>query len=184
VAPGSRTDTRAWLATCLLPLFISFVLSPSLYLSRCSRSDYLDRRILTRQHTFEPNMNWSHYYADGNEIQRYWRSLAEKYDCMKYIKLSHTVIEARWDEASVKWDVQVRDEIKDRVIKDTADILISSTGFLKNWKWPDIPGCESTKDTWFTRLTGRMTLTVWTRKSQSLVVGVVPSKLCRHCSRR
>lgn len=32
---------------------------------------------------------------------------------------------------------------KDRVFDDWCDVLISATGFLSQWKWPDIPGLDA-----------------------------------------
>jgi hypothetical protein len=62
----------------------------------------------TYQATFEPNYTWSRFYASAPEIHQYWKKVAAKYDCMKYIKLQQKVVEARWSELSSQWDLKVR----------------------------------------------------------------------------
>ena len=59
------------------------------------------------QATFEPNKDWSQFYASSREIHGYWKSVVEKYGCMKYIKLNQKVQQAVWDEKSSKWQLQV-----------------------------------------------------------------------------
>lgn len=117
----------------------------------------------TYQATFEPNKEWSTFYASAPEIYQYWKRVANKYGCGKYIKFKQQVVEAVWNETKSKWQLQVsicvtvRDQradienskIKDvdtgSVYSDKADVLISATGALNNWKWPDIPGLHEFK---------------------------------------
>lgn len=75
---------------------------------------FVDRLVLledipahTYQATFEPNKEWSQFYASAPEIHRYWKRVAQKYGCMKYIKFKQRVVEARWDEENSKWLLQV-----------------------------------------------------------------------------
>ncbi|KAJ5595436.1 uncharacterized protein N7459_001644 [Penicillium hispanicum] len=60
----------------------------------------------TYQATFEPNKEWSKFYASAPEIHGYWKRVAEKYGCMKHIKLNHQVSGAVWDENTSKWQLQ------------------------------------------------------------------------------
>jgi cation diffusion facilitator CzcD-associated flavoprotein CzcO len=61
----------------------------------------------TYQATFEPNKEWSTFYAAAPEIHAYWKRVAEKYGCMKYIKLKQAVVEAVWDDSKSKWQLKV-----------------------------------------------------------------------------
>lgn len=61
----------------------------------------------TYQATFEPNHEWSQFYATSQEIHRYWKKVVAKYDCMRHIKLNHQIVKAQWDESQGKWQVQV-----------------------------------------------------------------------------
>jgi cation diffusion facilitator CzcD-associated flavoprotein CzcO len=61
----------------------------------------------TYQATFAPNHEWSQFYASAPEIHAYWKKVAHKYSCMKYIKLQQQVISATWDEDTAKWRLKV-----------------------------------------------------------------------------
>ncbi|RAL16150.1 flavin-containing monooxygenase [Aspergillus homomorphus CBS 101889] len=97
----------------------------------------------TYQASFEPNKEWSTFYAAAPEIHRYWKRVAEKYGCLEHIKLKQQVIEATWDDASSEWKLQVRDLASGSTYQDRCDVLISATGALNEWKWPNIPGLHS-----------------------------------------
>lgn len=70
-------------------------------------------------------------YAEAPEIHAYFKSCAEKWGCMKYIKLSHQVTEARWDEETSTWKIKVKDLQTGETIEDECDVLLSATGVLK-----------------------------------------------------
>lgn len=61
----------------------------------------------TYQATFEPNHDWSQFYATSQEIHAYWRKVVAKYHCMRHIKLNHQVVKAVWDDRQSKWQVEV-----------------------------------------------------------------------------
>lgn len=62
----------------------------------------------TYQPTFEPNREWTQFYASAKEIHQYWEHVIGKYDCMRFIKLKHEVIRARWDSEHSEWQLKVR----------------------------------------------------------------------------
>jgi len=64
----------------------------------------------------------------------------EKYQVAKYIKLNHRVIKAEWNPSSGKWDLQIHNTVSDQLVTDTADFVLSTTGALSRWRWPDIAG--------------------------------------------
>ncbi|KAJ5439050.1 uncharacterized protein N7458_010048 [Penicillium daleae] len=99
----------------------------------------------TYQATFEPNKEWSSFYATSPEIHQYWKRVVEKYGCMKHIKLKQQVEGVTWDEKSSKWNVQIQDLDSGSTYNDRADVLIQATGALNNWKWPNIPGLHDFK---------------------------------------
>jgi cation diffusion facilitator CzcD-associated flavoprotein CzcO len=57
----------------------------------------------TYQLSFEPNKEWSEFYASAKEIHQYWKNVAKKYNCDQYFRLGRRVIEARWDAAQSLW---------------------------------------------------------------------------------
>jgi cation diffusion facilitator CzcD-associated flavoprotein CzcO len=78
----------------------------------------------------------------------------EKYKLMRYIKLQHELIHARYDESSAKWHLRFRrpatnSDLAARIhheeIEDTADVLFTDFGGLSRWTWPDISGLNEFK---------------------------------------
>ena len=92
---------------------------------------------------FEPNPNWSAFYASGGEILDYFKTAVAKWNLARDVKLGHRVSHAQFDEASGKWNLKV--DTKDGTIDDTADVLVSAVGFLSKWRWPNITGLHDFK---------------------------------------
>ncbi|KAJ5946109.1 hypothetical protein N7454_002948 [Penicillium verhagenii] len=99
----------------------------------------------TYQASFEPNKEWSSFYAPAAEIHRYWQRVVHKYGCRKYMKLKQQVLGANWDESDCKWRLEVEDIESGSKYRDQCDVLIQATGCLNNWKWPTIPGLHDFK---------------------------------------
>jgi cation diffusion facilitator CzcD-associated flavoprotein CzcO len=88
---------------------------------------------------------WSTYYSTAPEILAYFKKVADDYGLREYIRLSHKIIEAVWDEVSQEWLVKVEDLTTGRVISDRCNVLINAAGVLNKWKWPAIKGRETFK---------------------------------------
>ncbi|KAL4794375.1 hypothetical protein BDV19DRAFT_390214 [Aspergillus venezuelensis] len=99
----------------------------------------------TYQATFEPNKEWSTFYAAAPEIHKYWKHVSDKYGCEKYIKFKHQVCGATWDNVRSKWTLQVKNLDSDEIIEDQCDIVVSASGALNEWKWPEIEGLHDFK---------------------------------------
>ncbi|KAH0835350.1 putative sterigmatocystin biosynthesis monooxygenase stcW [Fonsecaea pedrosoi] len=97
------------------------------------------------QFTWEPYPEWNYFYSPASEILEYFRRLAKKYELYRFIRLSHKVIGATWNESEGTWNVTIEDLTTGRVFDDQAHFLISGSGILNNWKWPDIPGLDTFK---------------------------------------
>jgi cation diffusion facilitator CzcD-associated flavoprotein CzcO len=78
---------------------------------------------------FEPNPNWTHFYAESPEIWQYMKNTAVKYDLDRYVSYNSKLIESIWDEESGKWKVKVEKE--GGAIEDECDVLVNAAGFLK-----------------------------------------------------
>ena len=59
-------------------------------------------------YAFEPNHDWSHFFAKRDELFNYFERVADKYDLRKHIRLGTEVVEARYDEASDRWRITAR----------------------------------------------------------------------------
>ncbi|KAF4604670.1 hypothetical protein EYR40_003448 [Pleurotus pulmonarius] len=122
------------------------------------------------QLSFENNTNWSSFYSPGPEILAYLQGVVDKYKLMKYMKLQHRLVEAKWDDDAGKWRLRMRRPVLSAVgeaafrqpppneagtssvpkvefeeFEDSADVLFTGIGNLNRWYWPDIPGLEDFK---------------------------------------
>ncbi|RMJ03531.1 hypothetical protein CDV36_014938 [Fusarium kuroshium] len=95
------------------------------------------------QFTWEPNPDWNNFYSPAPEILEYFKRLAKKYDLYRFIKLSHQVVGARWISSEGIWRIKVKVLETDTIIEDWCHFMITASGILNNWKWPDIPGLHS-----------------------------------------
>lgn len=93
---------------------------------------------------FEPNHEWSHFFAKRNELWSYFERIADKYGLRKHIAFRTEVIEAAFDEAGARWHVTVRNP-DGSIATHTARILVSAAGILNRPRLPDIPGRDSFK---------------------------------------
>ncbi|KAI6773035.1 hypothetical protein HG530_003993 [Fusarium avenaceum] len=92
---------------------------------------------------FEPNPDWSTFYASGSEIWSYIKKTSDKYGLAEHVRFQSIVKEATWNEVSGKWILKIRHHNEE--VEDECDILIDGSGFLNNWHWPDIPGLHDFK---------------------------------------
>lgn len=77
-------------------------------------------------------MIFSQSYSGAPEILQYFKDVAEKYDLNKYIRLSHRVVGAYWNEQDQKWDVKIqKGDDPNAIIEDRADIFVNASGVLK-----------------------------------------------------
>ena len=91
----------------------------------------------TYSYWFEPNPDWSRFYAPGAEIKRYAEHVADKYDLRRHMRFNTAVEGAGWDEDAKRWVVLLSDG--DTV---TAQFLITATGVLSQPRTPDIAGID------------------------------------------
>lgn len=97
------------------------------------------------QYTFESNTQWSQFYAAGPEIQQYLLKCARKYGVYKHCKFHHKFTGAKWLEEDGVWEVEIHDMKAGKTFIDRAEIVITATGLLNRWDWPDIPDLHEFK---------------------------------------
>ncbi|KIX92467.1 uncharacterized protein Z520_11787 [Fonsecaea multimorphosa CBS 102226] len=93
---------------------------------------------------FDPNPDWSKFYADGPEILEYVQRTVDKWNLRRDIQFNTRVIALNWLEKEGKWKIRVRKDGQEER-DEFADVLVSAQGFLSQWKWPDIPGLQTFK---------------------------------------
>ncbi|KAI5850754.1 hypothetical protein BZA05DRAFT_430466 [Tricharina praecox] len=94
---------------------------------------------------FEPNPNWSKFYAPGHEIREYIERTAAKYDLAKNITFHSRVTETIWDDPAGKWRLKVENTQTGEVFEDECDIFVDCTGVLHHAIMPEIPGIDAFK---------------------------------------
>ncbi|MBF6182353.1 flavin-containing monooxygenase [Nocardia otitidiscaviarum] len=94
-------------------------------------------------YSFAPNPNWSRTYGRQREILDYLRSVAERHDVVRHLRLNTELLDARWDDTASRWRIETsRGPL-------TADYFISAAGIFAEAKYPAIPGLESFEGTTF-----------------------------------
>lgn len=48
--------------------------------------------------SFDPNPDWSSFYATGQEIQKYFEEFYRKYDLSPYMRFNTLVVAAKWHQ--------------------------------------------------------------------------------------
>ncbi|KAH7336483.1 cyclohexanone monooxygenase [Rhexocercosporidium sp. MPI-PUGE-AT-0058] len=96
------------------------------------------------QFSWARNPDWSRFYSAGEEIWRYFKGIAVKYDLEKYVKFEHKVSLASWNEDKGKWDLTIITPDGSE-LHDECEVLANCSGILNSWKWPDIPGISEFK---------------------------------------
>ncbi|KXS94593.1 hypothetical protein AC578_1782 [Pseudocercospora eumusae] len=90
--------------------------------------------------TWDPNPDWSHFFAYGPEIQQYFENFAKRHGSERYMKLNTKVVECQWDEDQGVWNITLEDQTSKETWQDWAHVVVNGTGILNNWQWPEIEG--------------------------------------------
>ena len=80
---------------------------------------------------FDPNPDWSHFYASGKEIHEYIVNTTKKWNLDRDVKLKHRVHSAEWQADRGQWKVVVENLDTGVETVEYADILVSGQGILK-----------------------------------------------------
>ena len=96
--------------------------------------------------SFAPNPDWSHYYANREEIYRYLRELSERSGVYDRIEFNSELTEASWDETAQCWHTRVRHSDGTEHLDDT-NVIVTAVGLLNRPAIPSLPGIESYEGT-------------------------------------
>ncbi|KIW19410.1 hypothetical protein PV08_03705 [Exophiala spinifera] len=92
---------------------------------------------------FEPNPNWSTFYAGSREIWQYMKDTAVKWDLEQFVTYNSKVTDSVWDDENGRWKVKI--DRQGIVVEEQCDILVNASGFLNKWTWPNIEGLHDFK---------------------------------------
>ena len=88
------------------------------------------------------NGDWSSYYPQGAEYQRYLKSVADRNALRDHIRFSTEVRALRWLEDRKLWEVHtVAADGTERV--SHANVVIPAAGYLNRPRWPELAGRET-----------------------------------------
>lgn len=88
------------------------------------------------------NGDWSSYYPQGGEYQRYLESVAEKTGLRDHTRFSTEVEALHWDEDRKMWAVHTVTADGTRRVSH-ANVVVPAAGYLNRPRWPDLPGRET-----------------------------------------
>ncbi|MGY0498428.1 flavin-containing monooxygenase [Nocardia sp. FBN12] len=88
-------------------------------------------------YSFALNPDWSRSFSPQPEIERYLRTVSERYGVRDKHIFDCALTAARWNDADRRWDIETS---KDTF---TADFIISAAGVLAEPNLPDIKGISS-----------------------------------------
>lgn len=88
------------------------------------------------------NGDWTSYYPQGAEYQRYLQSVADKNSLRDHIRFSTEVEALTWDEQRSMWEIRTRAADGTRGVHH-ANVVIPAAGYLNRPRWPDLAGRES-----------------------------------------
>ncbi|KEP47039.1 pyridine nucleotide-disulfide oxidoreductase [Rhizoctonia solani 123E] len=92
--------------------------------------------------SIDPNPDWSCLFAGREEIQKYWKRLAQKHNLGPRIKFNTEFISAVWNEKQQHYTLKLRDSTTQGFREVKAKLVISAIGVFKHPNWPDVPGRE------------------------------------------
>ncbi|KAI9694950.1 MAG: hypothetical protein M1822_000567 [Bathelium mastoideum] len=97
---------------------------------------------------FALNPDWPRYSSFREDVWTYLNRICKVFDLKKYMTFNTEVTRCKWDDASGKWHVTIKETGPDgetKISTQIGDILLHATGVLSNTKWPGIKGVEKFK---------------------------------------
>jgi 4-hydroxyacetophenone monooxygenase len=92
--------------------------------------------------SFEPNHAWPEHFSPQPVLLAYFKGVADKHGLRPHIRFETTAEEARFDERTDRWSVQVRSK-DGRAETLDATAVITAVGQLNQPRYPDIEGRET-----------------------------------------
>ncbi len=92
--------------------------------------------------SFDPNIEWTRYFAKRDEVFAYLERLADAYDVRKHIRFGTEVVRAEFDTDTLRWTIRSR-TASGEVATETADVFVPAVGMVNRPLIPDLPGIET-----------------------------------------
>jgi 4-hydroxyacetophenone monooxygenase len=93
-------------------------------------------------YSFEPNNDWTHFFAEQYELQDYFTKVMAKHDLSEHVRWNTEVLAADWDDDDGMWTVSLRgaDGHADTV---RARAIITAVGQLNRPNVPEFDGANT-----------------------------------------
>jgi hypothetical protein len=78
--------------------------------------------------TFDPKPDWSHYFAYGSEIEKYFQGFADRHHCRDFIQFNSKITKAAWDQPKAVWNLTITDVVTGQERRDWAHVFVNGTG--------------------------------------------------------
>ena len=93
-------------------------------------------------YSFEPNNDWTHFFAEQHELRDYFTKVIDKHDLAEHIRWNTEVVEAKWNDDDGMWTVSLR--VADGQTSTVrARAVITAVGQLNRPHIPDIDGADT-----------------------------------------
>lgn len=79
---------------------------------------------------FDPNPDWTRFYASGAEILEYFKKTTKKWNLDRDLQLNTKVVGAQWHDSEGMWEVEVENTRTDERRKEWCHVLVSGQGVL------------------------------------------------------
>ncbi|MCV7028392.1 flavin-containing monooxygenase [Mycobacterium sherrisii] len=93
-------------------------------------------------YSFEPNNDWSHFFAEQDELQHYFTEVMNKHDLAEHIRWNTEVLAAEWDDTDGNWAVALRGT-DGQTTELRARALITAVGQLNRPQIPEFDGATT-----------------------------------------
>jgi cation diffusion facilitator CzcD-associated flavoprotein CzcO len=88
------------------------------------------------------NGNWSSYYPQGPEYQRYLKSVADKHGLREHTRFRTEVTALRWVEDRRMWELHATGADGTTDVS-YANVVVPAAGYLNRPRWPELTGRET-----------------------------------------
>ena len=93
-------------------------------------------------YSFEPNNDWTHFFAEQHELQDYFTQVMTKHDLGEHVLWNTEVLAAEWVDDDAAWSIALRGA-EGQTSTVRARALITAVGQLNRPNVPDFDGADS-----------------------------------------
>ncbi|OBA79093.1 4-hydroxyacetophenone monooxygenase [Mycobacterium sp. 1164966.3] len=93
-------------------------------------------------YSFEPNNDWTHFFAEQRELQDYFTAVMNKHDLLERVQWNTEVLAAEWDDREGIWSVSVR-RADGKTSTLRARAVITAVGQLNRPHIPEFEGADT-----------------------------------------